>query len=99
MTDDSSRIKKISYTRNELFEIRREKLRLELAAARRLLKSNVEPLLIADKFIHDAYVLLKDGLRRRYPDLDEEAINQKIRNQSELYYKLKQKKNRENING
>ena len=94
MTDNSSRNKKTTYTRNELFEIRREKLRLELAAARRLLKSKVEPLLVADKFIHDVYVLLKDGLRSRYPDLDEEAINQKIRTQLELYYKLKQKKRR-----
>ena len=92
MTNNSSENEKNHYTREELFEIRKEKLRLELEAAERLLKSNIEPLLVADKFMHNIYEFLKESLRNRYPDLDEEAINQKIREQSDLHYKLRRKR-------
>ncbi|MHA1266638.1 MAG: hypothetical protein ACTSRS_15490 [Candidatus Helarchaeota archaeon] len=46
----------------------------EINAARRLLNSNVEPLEIADKFIHEMFELMKDGINKRYPGISEVAV-------------------------
>lgn len=78
-----------SISRSELFKIRKEKLRKEIKAAKRLLKNEAGPLAVADKFIHNAIEMMKDGIREMYPELTENEIVQKIKENLALNDKIK----------
>jgi hypothetical protein len=65
-------------SKDDLFLIRKEKIQNEINSAKRILKRDVEPLKIADKFIHDTFELLKDGISERNPNLSETQIREKI---------------------
>ncbi len=84
MKEDSEIISK-----KELYKIRIKKIKNEISAANKLLKQNIEPLEIADKFLHESFKIMKEGLSNRYPKLSEQEINQKIRNILSLQEKIK----------
>jgi len=89
-TKESSKI----ISRKELYKIRKKKIKDEITAAKRILKRDIEPLEIADKFLHESFKLMKEGLSNQYPDLSEEQLNQKIRQILSLQEKIKKHKNR-----
>ncbi|MHA1492021.1 MAG: hypothetical protein ACTSRI_20515 [Promethearchaeota archaeon] len=76
-------------TRNNLFIIRKKKIQDEIQAAIRILKKEVEPLEIADKFIHDTFELMKEGISHEFPELSEEELLQKVRDTLSLTRKIK----------
>jgi hypothetical protein len=76
-------------SREELFKARKDKIEKQIAAAVRILEKGVEPLEIADSFIHESYQILKEGVSQRYPNLSEEDTHQKIREILSLTDKLK----------
>ncbi|MHA1148469.1 MAG: hypothetical protein ACTSR8_09500 [Promethearchaeota archaeon] len=76
-------------TRSNLFRIRKKKVQDEIQAAIRILKKDVEPLEIADKFIHNSFELIKDGFLYKYPELSEADLLQKVRNTLSLTMKIK----------
>ena len=78
-----------SITRNNLFIIRKKKLQDEIQAAIRILKKEVEPLEIADKFIHNTFKLMEEGISHKYPELSEEELLQKVRDTLSLTRKIK----------
>ena len=79
---------------DELISIRKEKLRKEIDAAKKILSQNIEPLEIADKFIHNTFKLMIDGIKNMYPELNEKKINQKMIEALNFKEKLKSKRNR-----
>ncbi|MHA1729316.1 MAG: hypothetical protein ACTSWY_11370 [Promethearchaeota archaeon] len=85
--------------RDELYSIRKEKLRKEIEAARRILNQKIKPLQIADELIHDSFELLRDGILNQFPGLKEKELHQKIKKNLLLRTKFKLKKKRENISG
>ena len=76
-------------TRDNLFIIRKKKIFDEIQAAIRILKREDEPLEIADKFIHNTFELMKDGISHKYPELSEEELLQKVRDTLSLTRKFK----------
>ena len=77
--DIKSEEKKLNYmTRNELYSIRKEKLRIEIEAAKRLLQKKIEPIEIADNFFHNMIKIIEDGILSRNPYLTREDLFQKI---------------------
>ena len=81
-------------TKEELFALRKEKLRKEIESAQRLLKKGIEPLKIADQFIHDMFKLMEDGISRRNPHLNKNEVRQKIRDNLKLAENIKSHRKR-----
>lgn len=81
-------------SRKNLEEIRREKLRKEIESAKRVLQSGVEPLKVADEFIHDIFKIMEEGFYRRYPNLSEGQISQKIEDTMSFAERLRGKRQR-----
>lgn len=68
-----------NYTRDELYLIRKQKLKNEILSGKKLLK-NIEPLKIADEFIHNIFKLMENGFFKRNSNLNQEEIQKMIRN-------------------
>ena len=81
-------------SREKLAEIIKEKLKKEIESARRLLKSGIEPLKVADGFIHDIFKMMEEGFYRRNPNLSIEEINLKIDDNIRFIERLKRNKKR-----
>jgi len=75
-------------SREALFEKRKGKIKAQIAAATKILKQDVEPLEVADRFIHELFQLMKEGVSQRHPNFSEEQINQRIRNLLSLSKKI-----------
>ncbi len=89
MNFDSS-VKKLKYlSRKELYSIRKDKLLREIESAKRLIESGIEPLKVADKFIHNTFKLIEDGIIIRNPGLSPEEVQKKVRENLELIDKIK----------
>ena len=76
-------------SRSNLYILRKKKIKDEIEAAIRLLNKKIEPLEVADKFLHNMFELMKDGISNRYQELSEEDVNQKIRDTLSLTRKIK----------
>ena len=74
--------------RNDLLFIRKKKIQNEIQSAIRIIKKKIEPLEIADKFIHDTFEIMKDGISCNYPELSESNIHQKVRDVLSLARKI-----------
>ena len=81
-------------SKSKLYLLRKKKIKNEIEAAKRLLNKNVEPLKVADKFMHNIFELIKDGVSNRYPSLSEEEVSQKIRDTLALTRKIKANRKR-----
>lgn len=93
--DLKSKEKELNHiARNELYLIRKEKLRKEIDAAKRLLEKKVEPIEIADNFIHNMIKIIEDGISSRHPDLKPEEIYQKTVENFIIAEKIKKQKTR-----
>ena len=73
----------------DLAIIRMKKLQDEIQAAIRIHQQKLEPLEIADKFIHNMFELMKDGVSVNFPELSEAEIIQKVRDTLSLNSKIK----------
>ncbi len=83
-------------SREELLFIRKEKVKLEIESAKRILECGIEPLKIADQFIHNSFKLMEDGIIKRNPEANTEEIKNIIKKNLALKEKIKSfKKKRE----
>lgn len=89
MDSDSTNNENDIFSRKYLFLLRKQKIQKEIEAARRLIKNNADILEIADKFIHNTFELMKDGIFNRNPDLTEVEIHQQIKDNILFKEKLK----------
>ncbi|MBD3198139.1 MAG: hypothetical protein GF317_24025 [Candidatus Lokiarchaeota archaeon] len=85
------------FSEEKLYKIRKNKIKNQINAAIRLLNQNIEPLEVADRFIHQSYELVKEGILHRFPHYSEEQIKEKIRDIS--LYSEKIKSNRKKRDG
>jgi hypothetical protein len=69
----------------DLFNIRKQKLRLEIETATRLRRLNIHPLDALDELIHGIIELRKVGLKKQYPDASEEELMAIMREQVKNY--------------
>ena len=76
-------------SREELLLIRKEKVKLEIASAKRILESGVEPLKVADQFIHNSFKLMEDGIIKRNPKANSEKIKKIVKANLALMEKIK----------
>ena len=81
-------------SQKSLLLIRKEKLRKNIEAARRLLNTEMEPLEIADLFIHNTFNLVEDGILNRFPHMNVEEVKEKVKESLILSAKLKKAKKR-----
>lgn len=81
-------------SKEKLYEIRKSKIKSEIAAAVRLLNQNIEPLEVADKFIHDSLEIMKEGISLRNPKLTQEEIKAKIQKIFSFSEKIKSNQKR-----
>jgi len=86
-------------TRDNRYQLKKQKVQKEIEAAQRLIKSKVEVLEIADKFIHNTFKIMKEGMSNRNNKLTEEEIQNKIRNILSFKEKFKSMKQRYNKPG
>ncbi len=93
MDSASSKKELKHYSRNELFFIRKEKLKIGIISAKKLL-GHSEPLKVADEFIHDIIELMENGLKGRFPNLNREEVQKMIKNNLLLSKKIKKSKKR-----
>ena len=84
----------LNRSKEELTEIRKEKLRTEIESATRILQSGIEPLEVADSFFHETFQILEDGVHKRNPGLSDEEVTQKIEASLNFIQKLKSKRPR-----
>ena len=70
-------------------DLPKDKLLREIEAAKRLIESGIEPLKVADEFIHDTFKLMEDGIIRRYPELNPKEVKIKVRENLVLIEKIK----------
>jgi len=80
MDPDSPKYENELISKRNLYLLRKQKVQQEIEAARRLIQNKVDNLEIADKFIHNVFELMKDGISIRNTGLSEEEIHQKIKN-------------------
>jgi len=99
MDSDSKKNENEYYSRDTLYILRIQKIQKEIESAKRLIKKNVDILEIADKFIHNSFELIKDGISLRNKDLTEEEINSIIRKNISFTMKLKSNRKRYKIFG
>ena len=76
-------------TRNDLYLLRKNKLKAEIQAAIRIIDKDVEPLEIADEFISSSFTLMMEGVSNKYPELSGREIFQKTRELLSLPKKMK----------
>ncbi len=76
-------------SREALFEKRKDKIKTQIAAAIKILKQDVEPLEVADRFIHESFQLMKEGVSQRHSNFSEEQVNQRVWNLLSLSKKIK----------
>ena len=99
MDSDSKKNENEYYSRDTLYFLRIQKIQKEIETAKRLIKKNVDILEIADRFIHNSFKLVKDGISLRNKDLTEEEINSIIRKNISFTMKLKSNRKRYKIFG
>ena len=99
MGSNSSKIELDHYSKEEIYIIRKRKLRNEIESAIRLLKMGIDPLKAADNLIHDAIRIMKDNISNKYPNLNEKQINQKIRENIILDIKFRKKRKKVSSDG
>jgi hypothetical protein len=76
-------------TQKILIKVRKEKIKKEIKSAKKIVKSEIEPLTIADSFFHSMVLLLKNGILTRNPDLDNEALNKIIKKNLNISLQIK----------
>lgn len=90
---------KLSYIpQNELYLIRKEKLRQEITAAKRLLERQVEPIEIADNFIHNLIKIMEEGILSKNPNLTQIELHQKVVENFNNLERIKKQRIRGKIN-
>ena len=94
MDSDSKKNENEYYSRDTLYLLRIQKIQKEIEAAKRLIKRNFDNLEIADKFIHNSFELIKDGISLRNEDLTEEEIHNIIKKNIAFTIKLKSNRKR-----
>ena len=99
MDSDSKKNENEYYSRDTLYILRIQKIQKEIESAKRLIKKNVDILEIADRFIHNSFELVKDGISLRNKDLTEEEIKSIIRKNISITMKLKSNRKRNKIIG
>lgn len=67
------------FSKEELIKIRIEKLKREINSARRLIKKQVEPLEIANKFLHNISEFVELGVYRRNPGIEKDDLTKILR--------------------
>ncbi|TFF98296.1 MAG: hypothetical protein EU541_07005 [Promethearchaeota archaeon] len=78
-----------SMSREALFEVRKAKIKTQIAAATRILTKDIEPLELADKFIHQSLQLLKEGISQQHPNFTEKQVIQRMRTLLSLSEKIR----------
>jgi hypothetical protein len=69
----------------DLFNIRNQKLLLEIETSNRLKRLNIHPLDALDELIHGIIELRKVGLKKQYPNASEDELLNIIRNEAKIY--------------
>jgi hypothetical protein len=75
----------------DLFNIRKQKLILEIEASNRLRRLNIHPLDALDDLIHGIIELRKVGLKKQYPNASEKELLSIMREQAKIYHSLKRR--------
>jgi len=76
-------------TRKELYYIRKEKLKKEIESAKRVLERGIEPLKVADQFIHNTFKLIEDGIISRNPEISPKEVSKIVKKNLALIEKIK----------
>jgi len=84
ISEDSGEIKS-----EDLTIIRKRKVQDEIRTAIRIHQKKIEPLEIADKFMHNIFELIKDGISNNFPELSEADLIRKIRDTLSLNLKIR----------
>ena len=69
----------------DLFNIRKQKLLLEIETSNRLKRLNIHPLDALDELIHGIIELRKAGLKKLYPNASEDELLNIIREEAKIY--------------
>ncbi len=96
MDSDSNEYENDLISRNYLYLLRKKKVQKEIEAARRIIKKRVDILEIADKFIHEVFELMKEGISMRNTKLSGEEIQKIVRNNISFKEKTKSIRKRNN---
>ena len=99
MDSDPSNNDKEIFSKDNLYMLRKQKIQKEVEAARKLIEKNVDILEIADKFIHNTFKLMSDGILDKNVNLTEEEIQQQIKNNISFKDKIKAIRKRDNNHG
>ncbi len=94
MDSDSTENENDLISRNNLYLIRMQNVQKEIEAARRIIKKKVDILEIADKFIHEVFELMKEGISKRNIRLAEKEIQQIVRKNIAFKEKIKSTRKR-----
>ncbi len=78
-----------SISKNNLFLIRKEKIKKEITSAKKLLQNNIEPLKVADDFLSNSFKLIKDSIRKRNPNFSEQELSNKIKSNINMFHRIK----------
>lgn len=81
-------------SRDELYQIRKKKVYDEIKAAMKIIEKGVEPLEIADGFISNAFKILEESIRKKFPEYSKKRINQEVHDLLSFNTKLKAKRKR-----
>ncbi|MGV9204395.1 MAG: hypothetical protein ACOC44_10315 [Promethearchaeia archaeon] len=76
-------------SREQLYKVRKTKIQNEIRAGRKILRRGVEPLKVADEFIHNSFELMKDRISKQNPGISDIELKKKIHNMLEVNQKLK----------
>ena len=96
MDSDSNEYEDELISRNNLNLLRKQKVQKEIESAKRLIKKDVDILEIADKFFHEVFELMKEGISMRNVKLSEKEIQKIIRKNVAYKEKIRSKRKRYN---
>jgi hypothetical protein len=65
-----------------LFNLRLNKLKMEIESAQRQKEKNLDPLLILDDLMHNIFEMARFGLKKQFPQATEQEILNLMRQQS-----------------
>jgi len=78
-------------TKEEILAMRKEKLQAQILSARRVLKSGIEPLEIADAFYRDIIEEITCKFRRETQEISDREIIEKVRENFSIHDQIKKR--------
>jgi len=66
------------FSEGEIEQFRKRKVKIEINAAKRLIENGIDPLEITNNLIHEAFEIMRNGIRSKNPELSQSQTEEEV---------------------